>query len=210
MQRRGTHHGAVLVCAALAIGACRGARGEPSDESVDPRAAPVQEMLGAGGAEDAALPDRQGARFVPRARYRIAARVLSTERYYLGWQSTLSPLDLALGWGAMADPGVDRWIEWHQRGRWYFWYWSADSPYRNEAIRNQSANVHVVPATKNLTRALLALDPGDLVRLDGWLVDIQGEDGERWGTSLSRTDTGDRSCELLYVTELLARGARYQ
>ena len=125
-------------------------------------------------------------------------------------QILVSPLDLALGWGAMSDPAVDRFIEWYQRGRWYFWQWDAGSPYRNEAIREHSANVHVIPATRNLRRALLALDEGEIVRLSGFLVDAAGPEGDRWRSSLSRTDTGDQSCEVFYVEELAAGGRVYR
>ena len=42
----------------------------------------------------------------PRANFRIRARVLSREDYYLGDESDLSPVDLALGWGVMSDQAV--------------------------------------------------------------------------------------------------------
>jgi hypothetical protein len=197
-----------LVCTS----ACRGAHGELNDQPIDPVAAPRQDapIQDAREAQAAALLDHDGAHFTPRAHYRIAARVLSTERYYRGWQSDLSPLDLALGWGSMSDPGVDKWISWQQGGRWYFWQWSADSPFENEAIRSETANVHIVPGTPNLRRALLALDEGDVIALTGWLVDIEGPSGARWATSVSRSDMGDGSCELLYVTELRTANRVYQ
>lgn len=195
-----------LVCTS----ACRGAYGELNDQPIDPVAAPLQDALDVHNPQTAALLDLDCAHVTPRAHYRIAARVLSTERYFRGWQSDVSPLDLALGWGDMSDPGVDQWINWQQGGRWYFWQWSADSPYDNQAIRSETANVHIVPGTPNLRRALLALDRGDVIALTGWLVDIDGPSGARWGTSVSRSDVGDGSCELLYVTELRTTNRVYQ
>jgi len=50
-------------------------------------------------------------------------------------------------------------------------------------------------------RALLGIGREDAVRLAGLLVDAQAADGFRWGTSLSRTDSGMGSCELLWVEE---------
>ncbi len=193
--------------------ACRGPTGEPSAELVDPRAAPHQEALEVEALErtTADFPtDTTEYRIVPKARYRVAARVLSTERYYLGLRSELSPLDLALGWAEMSDPEVDRHIDWYQRGRWYFWQWHAGSPYRNDAIRHASANVHAVPATTNLRRALLALEKNDVVQLEGYLIDVVEASGERWQSSMSRSDTGDKSCELMYVTRALWDGAEYR
>jgi hypothetical protein len=189
-------------CLVLFAASCRSARGEPNEQTFDARRAPEQRPVADG--ESAQLPAELpgGVKLTPRASYRIAARVLSRERYRFGWRAQVSPLDLALGWGALGDPDVDRWIDWSQGGRWYFWQWSAGSPYQNDAIRRQSANVHVAPANDNLRRALLAVDTGDVLRITGWLVDLEGPDRDRWRTSLTRSDTGNRSCELLYMTEL--------
>jgi len=40
------------------------------------------------------------------------------------------------------------------------------------------------------------------VQLSGYLVDAQGPDNFRWGTSLTRNDTGDGACELFLVESL--------
>jgi hypothetical protein len=202
--------GAAWLLAALLLSACQRAHGEPSAASIDAHSQPAQEAFDPTQRHLDRPRDDADVHYTPRAHYRVAARVLSRERYYLGWQSSLSPIDLALGWGTMSDPTVDQWVSWHQGGRWYFWQWDAGSPYRNEQIRADSANTHVIPGSDNLRRALLALDRGDVVQLQGWLVDIDGPGGAHWSTSLSRSDTGDNSCELLYVTELVAHGHVYR
>lgn len=176
---------------------------------VDPRSPPLQEPVTEDDAQSLAHTIDESAVLEPKARYRIAARVLSRERYYLGWGASVAPLDLALGWGELSDPAFDTQVEWHQGARWYFWNWRVVSPLDNQAVALQSANVHVVPATENLKRALLALDAGDVVQLRGYLVNIQGPDGQRWRTSLARTDTGGGSCELLYTTELITDDTVY-
>jgi len=197
-------------CLVVFAASCRGARGEPNEQAIDARRAPEQRHLTDGELTELPAELAGGVKLTPRARYRIAARVLSRERYRFGWRADVSPVDLALGWAALGDPNVDRWIDWSQGGRWYFWQWSAGSPYQNDAIRHQSANVHVVPANDNLRRALLAVDADDLVQLSGWLVDLEGPERDRWRTSLSRTDRGNRSCELLYVTELADQETVYR
>lgn len=149
------------------------------------------------------------ATFEPKARYRIAARVLSRERYYLGWSAELAPLDLALGWGELSNPAIDEKIDWYQGARWYFWRWSEPLPLSDGEIARQSANVHVVPATENVRRALLAIKDDDMIQLSGFLVNIRGPEGQRWRSSLRRTDTGGGSCELLYATELIRRDRVY-
>src|SRR5690606_16765682 len=45
---------------------------------------------------------------IPRAGYRIMARVLHSKQYD-DWQASLSPVDLALGWGMLSEPRIDNW-----------------------------------------------------------------------------------------------------
>jgi len=149
----------------------------------------------------------------PKAQYRIAARVLSAERYHTGWQSTLSPVDLALGWGDLNSQKVDQWISWRQDERWYFYNWTGGSPYQEEYIVSHSANTHIIPATKNVEEAALRVDRNDQILLEGLLVDVDGGKTNEtywWHSSLSRDDTGDGSCELLYLKRLVTGGKEYR
>jgi hypothetical protein len=50
---------------------------------------------------------------------------------------------------------------------------------------------------------VLALAGGwKLVTVSGYLVDVRGANGFTWKTSLSRSDTGDGSCEIVWVERL--------
>ncbi|MEJ2749825.1 MAG: hypothetical protein P8183_18235, partial [Anaerolineae bacterium] len=139
------------------------------------------------------------------------ARVLGNKRYY-DWQSRVVPRDLALGWGDMSDPSVDEWIHWRQSNRWYRYHWNSGD-YSGSYITGHSANVHIIPATDNLDKALRQVEKNDLVYLEGYLVDLQVREGGRVGhvyTSLSREDTGDGACEILYVERLVVNGRLYE
>ena len=69
-------------------------------------------------------------------------------------------------------------------------------------IVSHTANTHIIPATTYLRRAVRALSRGDDVRLEGWLVDVDGDDGFHWGTSTTRDDEGPNSCETVYLERL--------
>lgn len=134
----------------------------------------------------------------PLATYRVEAVVLSKRAYRADREAEASPLDLALGWGAMADASVLSSYRISQRDRWYFVRW-ARSPLGVDDIVRSSANTHIVPATPSLRAELEAVAPGDVVRLQGYLVELSGDDGWRWRSSLSRDDTGAGACEVLWV-----------
>lgn len=148
----------------------------------------------------------------PRAGFQIAGRVLGNKKYS-DWESSVVPRDLALGWGEMSSPAADKWIRWRQSGRWYHYSWSSESPYDGRYIRDHSANVHIIPATANLDKALREIQKNDHILLEGRLVDLQASSTDQvWqvNTSLDRQDSGSGACEILYVERLIWNGREYK
>ena len=146
------------------------------------------------------------AKVTPLAGFSLEARVLSREDYSLGAEAEYSPTDLALGWGPMAEPGMAERLDVTQGGRWYRYHWGSEGPpLPPEAIVRSSANMHLVPADAAVAGALDRVRAGDLVRLHGWLVEIDRDDGWRWRSSTTRTDSGGGSCELVYVCAIESR-----
>ena len=142
--------------------------------------------------------------FVARARYDITARVLRKGIYRIDGGANLAPVDLGLGWGAMSDTAVVDALEFSQMGR--FLYWKPKDrtsfPLTPAQTIAQAAQVHAVPADAAIERRLRGLRPGQVVRLSGYLVDIRGSNGFLWRTSLSRDDTGDGACEIMWIESL--------
>lgn len=136
----------------------------------------------------------------PLAGFSLQARVLARENYHLGNESDYSPTDLALGWGPMAEPGMGQRLNVTQASRWYRYSWGEEGPplSQNEIVAN-SANMHMVPANRAVEAALSQVSENDLIELQGWLIRIDRNDGWHWQSSLSREDSGDGACELVYV-----------
>ncbi len=134
----------------------------------------------------------------PLAQFYIQAKVLGKERYFVGRESELSPIDFALGWGRMSDETVLSHFDISQRNRWY--YWKTDNMVipRSE-VQSSSANMHMVPSSKEVEQQLAKVKEGEIVTLTGKLIAVKGNDGWRWRSSLSRTDTGNGACELIWV-----------
>ena len=158
---------------------------------------PVQEVL-------AGSPTIRVDEFVlsPRASFRIRARVLSREKYYLGDEADLSPIDLALGWGVMSDQAVLDRIRVTQGGRWYFTRYEYPAPIPDREIIRHSGNMHLIPANGWVLDRVEDVRVGDVVQLRGFLVDVDRSDGFRWRTSLTRNDTGGGSCEIFYLEHI--------
>jgi hypothetical protein len=138
-----------------------------------------------------------------RARYDITARVLRKEIYRLDGGAGLAPVDLGVGWGPMSDSAVLDGIRFSQMGR--FFYWDAkerDFPIPARVLQTHAAQMHMVPSDDAMEARLKRLRPGQLVRVQGWLVDVRGAGGFTWNTSLRRDDTGNGACEIVYVEAL--------
>ena len=141
----------------------------------------------------------EGATLQPLAGFSIEARVLGREDYHLGREADFSPTDLALGWGRMTDDTVLAQLQISQSGRWYHYRWKNQPPIPLDEIVRSSANMHMVPANDVVAAALSDVEAGDRVRIDGWLVQINGAEGWRWRSSLTREDSGGGACEVVYV-----------
>ena len=139
----------------------------------------------------------------PRAEFDIQARVLGTERYVLGTEAKLSPLDLALGWNRMSDQAVVDQISIRQSGRWYYTRYELPPPIPGQEIARSSANMHMIPANDEIERALKSIRTGEVIRIQGYLVDVDHDSGWHWRTSMTREDTGQGACELVYVEDVM-------
>ncbi len=134
------------------------------------------------------------------AEYRIQARILSRERYYIDPMSKYSPLDLALGWGPMSDSELVDKLDISQGGRFYFYQWSDRIPASHDEMGNHSANVHILPADDDIEKTVKSFRQGELVEMRGHLVRVNFKNGSDWKSSLTRGDRGNGACEVFWVT----------
>lgn len=142
-------------------------------------------------------------KLTPLAGFSLQARVLAREDYNLDSGSEFSPTDLALGWGPMSEPGMADKLNVSQSSRWYRYSWNSDGPpIPLDQIINNSANMHMVPANNKVADALDDIAENDVIELNGWLIRIEKNNGWRWQSSLSRGDSGDGACELVYVCSI--------
>lgn len=139
------------------------------------------------------------------ADYQLTAKVMSTKRYERGTYGRIAPIDLALGWGPMSQGSVIRRLSVSQRERFYYYRWSGEPPIPSSQISRNSANVHILPASKEIKETILNVKAGQIVSLKGYLVNYKEGDSRSWWTvksSLTREDTGAGACEVFYVEKV--------
>jgi hypothetical protein len=141
----------------------------------------------------------EGFELTPRAKFTAEVRVLGRSRYWLGKLADVAPLDIAVGWGPMSDSAVLDRIEVTQSGRFYFWRYEDEPPIPRADIESHSANWHLIPASDAAWKTLRGLRVGDIVTLEGQLVDVNHPETGTMRTSLIREDTGAGACEIVLV-----------
>jgi hypothetical protein len=138
----------------------------------------------------------------PLATFAITAVVLHRERYRHDREADLSPLDLALGWGPMSVASVLNGLNISQSGRWYEYSWRDDPPINPNLIPTHAGNIHCLPADERVRDQLLAVRYHDLVTLEGYLVEVDGQDGYHWRSNLTNDSTGANGCRVMWITRV--------
>jgi hypothetical protein len=150
-------------------------------------------------------------RIVPRFRWDESARVVSEKSYSFGEAAALIPEDFALAWGPVLGPPYAGRIHYSQFARFYMWG-TSDGALDRRTIVTHTANTHIIPGSSRLRRAAACVGKGNDVRLEGWLVDVDGIDDPdfHWKTSTTREDEGPGGCETVYLTRLTINERVYE
>lgn len=142
--------------------------------------------------------------------YVLEGRVVTRREFRNDPTSEISPLDLGIVWGDLAEPGRADAFEFRalHRAVRYTPRPGADLP---ENWQNKVTNNHLIPASQAVNDALMAVEVGQAVRISGYLVAVTGDTIAPWRSSVRRDDnTLLRGCEIILVTgvEVLTGGAK--
>jgi hypothetical protein len=138
----------------------------------------------------------------PLARFTLDARLLHSRVYRFDPGARLVPVDLAVGWGSMSDQQVLDRLHITQSMRFFWYEYQNPPPIPKDQIINHATNIHIIPSTPELAASCKSLRCGTLIHLSGELVEATGPRIGTWRSSLSRTDSGNGACELLYLEEM--------
>ena len=140
--------------------------------------------------------------FQPLAHFALDARVLHQKIYRYDRRAALVPVDLAVGWGPMSDQAVLDQLEISQSARFFWYQYQRQPPIPSEEIVSHATNLHLIPSNKAVAAQCKSVRTGELIHLSGLLVEATGPEIGTWRSSLSRTDSGNGACELVWVEEL--------
>lgn len=171
-----------------------------SPQQVLPGQEPLQTRL----PEDMQPIELPHAKIKPIAGYSLQAKVFSKANYRFDKVAAISHVDLALGWGKMARDEIAMQFRFRQDKRYGYYRWRHNPPpLPKEEIIHQFANVHLVPSNIAVARQIAQIERGDIVRIDGWLINVEHQDGWQVKSSLTRDDTGVGACEVIWVCNVI-------
>ena len=175
-----------------------------SDFIIDLQKEPIQELYF--GNEDIEIITEEGTFSVhPKAKYKIAGKIVSLTYYNYGSEAIISPIDLCLVWGTLTQTDALNSITYTDGYRsCRYTIINNQQFYNNGYTTSHISNNHIIPANDNIKKALEEIHENDDVYLEGYLVDIEAllknDQVWKWNTSLIRTDTG---CEIIYVKKMV-------
>lgn len=146
------------------------------------------------------------------ASYVLSGKVVDVQEYYgSSLQNKLSPLDVGIAWGFLAEDSDEK-VTWTSNGTRFLRWRTKDMDWYNKhggekGIGKYWSNNHLIPSDDNVEKLIKSIKKGDYVKIEGYLVKIRydGPDGEwfKWNSSTTRNDTGDGACEVIYVTDVV-------
>ena len=126
-------------------------------------------------------------------------------------------MDLGIVWGDLANDRKELYKHWKFKshktlGQARQLEWRSKPPHNTPwtlgYVSSHISHTHLIPANYNVMGGLLRIKKNDIVKLDGYLVDIYTDKSELVArTSMSRTDTdptsrGSGACEDMYVKQV--------
>ncbi|QUV99314.1 hypothetical protein J8C02_07725 [Chloracidobacterium sp. MS 40/45] len=141
----------------------------------------------------------KGSEIKPVANYAIRARVLKSEIDLISPLGIIAPVRLWVGWRQMGSACNCKNILFDEISReFHYSYIPGEIDPRD--INNSISYMALVPADEGIGEVLLRLGKCDMVRMEGFLVNVRDrEKGHEWKSSMSYAD---KSPKVLFVTRV--------
>lgn len=127
-------------------------------------------------------------------------RILGSKEYTDDAQAQFSPIDYAVTRGVFKEPEIARQISINQYDRYLNWK-MAKPPIPPKLATQLVSNMHIIPANPEIAKKIKQVKRGDLVQIEGDLVQINAKDLV-WKSALDWNGIGDGACKLIRVDSI--------
>jgi hypothetical protein len=167
-----------------------------SIDSFDPSTTPIMNAWPKSGFHGFDIPYRKSKLNISlRGETMITARLYGIDTSHTHFDD-FAPLDFAIAWGpAISDEFASKVRVYHTNRQAHF-----RSP-RSHSLTGIMSNIHLIPGSVDMMRALSQAQPNDRIVLRGYAITARQANGSPWASDLNY---GDENCEIIVVTEFLA------
>lgn len=127
-------------------------------------------------------------------------RILGSKQYTDDEQAKYSPIDYAVTRGLFTHPEIASQIQINQYDRYLNWK-MAKPPIPPQLATQLVSNMHIIPANPEVAKQITQVKRGDLVEIEGDLVQIDAKD-LTWKSALDWKGVGDGACKLIRVDSI--------
>ncbi|MDY6965707.1 MAG: hypothetical protein SVM80_07035 [Halobacteriota archaeon] len=135
--------------------------------------------------------------------------VVAKDKYWRSAADKLGPMDLTIVWGELTYPEYYKKFKFGHGSRYgvITYYPDGVNHLSGQYINEHLSNNHLIFTDKATYKTAKDVRVGDIVMIEGYLVDVYGKrsDGRRltWSTSTTRSDVNDGACEIIYVENIM-------
>jgi len=138
--------------------------------------------------------------FTALAQFEAKARILSVESYRHDRESQVASRDVVLGWGRLSDSATLKNVDIAQSDRGVLSK-SYDPELADAEVEAHVLNLHLVKADPEIEKRVTKLRVGNVVRIEGYLVEAKAADGWRW-KGQPRAHSPELTGTLLWIERL--------
>ncbi len=137
----------------------------------------------------------------PTWKIETTARVLSKKRYWFDDKTQISQNDLVIGWNNLSDERILNQVKIPITDR-DFRIDVIQPPLTFSEIRNQIMFMHTVPANDAVKEKLNSLRNGHIIRMKGYIVDVNDHSSIIWKSSFSDRNNRLDSNQIVYIEDI--------
>ncbi len=144
------------------------------------------------------------ATIVPLRKISGEVRILEKKRYFLDNKREYSPLDVLVGWKALSDERNLDHIHFSLGDR-YFEYKFTRPPLPVNEILSQIDLWHLVPSNEEIDTQIKRLRKGNVISIEGYLVDIEPETKYAWRSELVKPKNQNLKNTIVWITDIYVK-----
>lgn len=141
------------------------------------------------------------ATIIPHRKITGTVRVLEKKRYFFDNKREYSPIDVLIGWKALSDERNLDHIHFSLDNR-FFDYEFTRPPLPLNDILSQIDLWHLVPSTEQIDTDIKKLRKGNIIILEGFVIDIEPLSKYAWRSELVNPKNQDFKNTIIWVTKL--------